>query len=478
MVGHRTALALALVVGSAVAESQSSTAGLQSRLQAVVESGATPSIAAAIGRDGRIIWSGAAGWADVERKVAATAATPYSLASISKPFTATAVMALRERRLIGLRAPASRYLGSLERPGARDADRVTVERLLGHVAGFPTHYQFFYDDEKTRPLPLAERLQCYGVEISQPGDRYNYSNLGYGVLGELISRVAGVSYPEAMARDVFRPLGLGHTFVPERATDVESAAVRYATDGQPLPFYVTDHPAGSEIYSSAEDLVRFGLFHAGAPVSGQHAVLSTTSREAMRQPGPGSYGLGWSLNPDWRGRVVQWHSGGMPGVATTLWVVPSDRIAVAVVASKAGVPVNQIAGEMLEQILGLSPPPASGAGERKDDESSSSLPTSLKGRWRGTLSECAGGERLAIEIRAAEDATLVVNDGDARPMHSISVRDGRFAATGRAADVRFTYQFDLRVDGSVLVGNVRRTTSLGPRGSNSVTLPLTVERVP
>ena len=160
---------------------------LRARLQALVDAGTTPSIAAAVGRDGRILWSGAAGLADVGRKVAATAETPYSLASISKPFTATAVMVLSERKLVELGAPFDRYLGPLPRPGSPDARGVTVERLLRHQAGFPTHYQFFYDDERARPLPLAKRLECYGVQLAAPGARYNYSNLGYGVLGELVS---------------------------------------------------------------------------------------------------------------------------------------------------------------------------------------------------------------------------------------------------------------------------------------------------
>jgi arylsulfatase A-like enzyme/CubicO group peptidase (beta-lactamase class C family) len=426
---------------------------VQARLQALVAAGTTPSIAAAVGRDGRISWSGAAGLADVERKVAATPATPYSVASISKPFTATAVMALRDRKLIDLDAPLSRYVGVMSRPGMKDDKLVTVERTLGHVAGFPTHYQFFYDDEPPRPLPFAERVQCYGIELTAPGDRYNYSNLGFGILGELVARVAGTSYPAALAREVLAPLGLSNTFVPERAEEVGRAATRYASDGQPLPFYVTDHAGGSEVYASAEDLVRFGLFHAGTPVEGQRAVLSSSSLERMSKAGSGNYGLGWSVNSDWNGRKVIWHSGGMPGVATTLWVVPSERLVIAVVANKAGVPVNQIAGEMLGDLLNVSPPSSSSSGSgqatRQDEKRSA-----MAGRWRGTLDACAGGEQLVVDISDAGAAPVVAH-----------AREGS------------RYQFDLRLEGPVLAGTVRRTTSLGARGSNSVTLPLTLHRV-
>ena len=221
----------------------------------------------------------------------------------------------------------------------------------------------------------------------------------------------------------------------------------------PKPFYVTDHAGGSEVYTSAEDLVRFGLFHTGTQVEGQKAVLSASSLEAMRQRGPGSYGLGWSVNPDWNGRSVIWHSGSMPGVSATLWVVPSERIAIALVANKAGAPVNQIAGEILGDLLGVAPPTAA-PGQRPDAERTP-RDASIVGRWRGVLHTCAGGDELVVDIRDASLAPQVVNRGEGGP----------------------TYQFDLRPEGSRLLGTVRRTTSPGPRGSNSVTLPLTLERV-
>ncbi len=449
---------------------------VQARLRALVGAGTAPSVVAAVGRDGQIIWGGAAGLADVERKIAATPSIPYSVASISKPYTATAVMALRERKLADLEAPISRYLGPLPRSGVRSDADVTVERVLHHVAGLPTHYQFFYDDERARPLPFVERVRCYGVELTPPGTRFNYSNLGFGMLGELVSRVTGLSYPAALAREVAAPLGLPHTFVPERAADTSRAATRYGADGQPLPFYVTDHAGGSEVYTSAEDLVRFGLFHAGAPVSGQQAILSPASLEVMRHAGLGNYGLGWSVNPDWNGRKVLYHGGGMPGVSAMLWVVPSERIAIAVVANKGGVPVNTIAADILRELLGV-PSADSTPGSGRATRDSEGAPGAMVGLWRGAVDPCAGGEEVRVDIGSRNEARLVVGGGDGRPMHSVNAHQRRMTGTGRAADERVSYELYLKLEGERLVGTARRTTSLGSRGSNSVTLPLMLERV-
>ena len=195
----------------------------------------------------------------------------------------------------------------------------------------------------------------------------------------------------------------------------------------------------------------------------------------MRQPGAGNYGLGWSINQNWNGRTVIWHSGGMPGVATTLWVVPSERIAIALVANKSGVPVNQIAAEFLAEILDM-PVPASPPGGPRASATDARGAAPLAGRWRGTLSDCAGGDAVAIDIQSGDAAALTVNGGGARPMHSVEASKDRFASSGRATDDQISYQFDLRLDGSTLTGVVRRTTSLGTRGSNSVTLPIVLTR--
>ena len=258
-----------------------------------------PSLAVAVARNGKIVWEEGFGWADRENRVAATEHTMYSLASISKPFTATGVMVLRQAGKIDLDKPIDDYLGTA-RLTARvgDARDATVRRVASHSAGLPLHYQFFYADEPYQPPPMPETIRRYGMLVTAPGERYSYSNLGFGILDHVISRVSGRDYADFMRDQVFLPLDLTHTSVHLGAGLEKYAAVRYNPDGAVLPFYNFDHPGGSAIWSSAHDLVRFGMFHLKEHLAGQKQILSDENIDEMQKPVIGvdadsGYGLGW-----------------------------------------------------------------------------------------------------------------------------------------------------------------------------------------
>jgi CubicO group peptidase (beta-lactamase class C family) len=439
---------------------------------------AAPSMAVAVAQSGRIAWSEGFGFADREAGVAATAETPYSIASLTKPFTATALMMLAERRLIDLDAPLTRYLGPLDRPGVADPDAATVRRVLGHVAGFPVHYQYFFDDRPERPLPFAETMRCYGAEIQPPGTRYTYSNIGFGALGEMVARVSGQKYGDFLAREVFAPLGLKRASVPERAEDAASAARRYGRDGVLLPFYVTDFPGGSAVYASVEDVARFGSFHAGALMDGQRAILTETSRAAMQQKGLGDYGLGWSINSSWNGHQVVWHSGAMPGSSATLWLVPERRIAIAVVANQIGAPVNQLAGQILGQLLpgGQSAPAPAENAPRAQVRS---LIAAGEGghRFRGRLLSCPAPEPLHMDARQANAIKVALGSGSPTSLEGRLTSDGLSGSFSPSTGPRASgFRVDLRLNGNRLRGPVTRRTSLGPRANVLVTLWAELER--
>lgn len=138
-----------------------------------------PSIAVAVARDGRILWEEGFGWADREKRVAADENTMYSLASISKPFTATGLMMLVEQKRIDLDRPVNQYLGNAKlRARVGNADDATVRRVANHSSGLPLHYQFFYEDEPFRPPSMDETILRYGNLVTIPGEKWEYSNLG------------------------------------------------------------------------------------------------------------------------------------------------------------------------------------------------------------------------------------------------------------------------------------------------------------
>ncbi len=291
-----------------------------------------PSVAVAVAQGDEILWEEAFGWADREARLHATPHTPYSLASISKPITTTGLMILVERGLIDLDRPVNDYLGDAQvtaRVG--DAADATVRRIADHTSGLPLHYHFFYEDEPDHRPPMDETIRRYANLVTAPGQRPQYSNLGYGILDYVIERVSARPYADFMREEVFLPLGMTRSSIGIAPGLAPYAAARYAPDGLPLPFYDFDHPGGSAVYSSAHDLLRFGMFHVKARQADQNRILSDASLDAMHAPSShwphdNAYGIGWRIDPDYSGYTLVSHAGGMGGVRTLLLTIPSEQI--------------------------------------------------------------------------------------------------------------------------------------------------------
>lgn len=312
-------------------------------IQQLVHEQQLPSVAVAVAKDGRIVWEEGFGWADRDRQIRATPHTPYSLASISKPFTATAVMNLVESGRVALDRQANDYLGDARIAG-RDAAKATVRRVLSHTAGLPPYFRAFFDGQ---PVPIEELIARHALLSSPPGRRHVYSNLGYGVLEHIIGRISGVSYEDFMRREIFLPLRLERTSLPLAAPP--HAAVRYDAHDRPLPFYDVGHRGASAVYASAHDLVRFGMFHLKEQVDGGGPVLTRGRIDEMQriqtpESSTDGYGLGWRIDERDPGFRHVGHTGGMPGVTTVLSLYPAQRVVIVVLTNKqhdAVVPLAQ-----------------------------------------------------------------------------------------------------------------------------------------
>ena len=267
----------------------------------------------------------------------------YSQASISKPFTATALMTLVQKGKIRLDAPANDYLGAAKLTGlAGDASGADIRRILSHTSGLPLHWQFFYANEDYRDPPMDDTILRYGVLVNPPGELFQYSNLGYGILGHITAQVSGLTYPDAMQTLVFAPLGLTHTSSGIGPGLERYAAARYDSKLHPLPFYTFDHLGASAIYSSAHDLIRFAMFHLKDHLVGQEPILADETIDLMHQgltemgPKGPFYALGFFGSLNDHGVKVFGHSGGMPGVSTIMRIYPEEDMAVVVLTNTSG----------------------------------------------------------------------------------------------------------------------------------------------
>jgi CubicO group peptidase (beta-lactamase class C family) len=432
----------------------------------------------AVARDGKIIWEEGFGWADRERRIAATEHTLYSLASISKPFSATALMTLVQAGKIDLDKPINEYLGNARlRARVGKAEEATVRRVANHSSGLPLHYQFFYADEPFRPPTMDETILRYGQLVTMPGEKYEYSNLGFGILGYVIARASGKTYADYMREAVFRPLGLTHTSVDIGPGLEEVQAVRYGEDGLPIPFYTFDHPAASAVYASAHDLVRFGMFHLKTHLADQRPILTDASIDAMQQPTQSTgrsdgYGIGWAISDRPTGYRVISHTGGMGGVATTLRLVPSQRLAVVVLCNAS----NGLPHRISDQIFNLLVPNWGAVRPPTQDHPPFAPAPELAGTWSGKLSTYRADIPLTLEIRADGDVHAQIGKqlktllSEARwedgSLHGVMAGD---IGTEDANRMPYSLSLTLKLRGNVLNGPASAISLPGKRVGNALT---------
>src|SRR5262245_52085 len=423
-----------------------------------------PSVAVAVARDGQIIWEEAFGWADVEKRIPATPHTMYSLASISKPFATTGLMILKERGRIELDRPINEYLGEAKivvRVG--NPAEATVRRVANHTSGLPLHVQQFYEDEPYRAPPRDETIRRYGNCVTAPGERFEYSNLGYGILDHVITRVSGRAYADFMREEVFLPLGLTHTSVNIGPGLEKHQAIRYGTDGAPIPFYDVSAPGSGAVYASAHDLVRFGMFHLKTHLSDQKAILKDETIDEMHKAtvntgGKSGYGIGWQTGESPGGRRVVSHGGGMGGVRTLLRLYPAEKIAIVVLSNA----VSNLPGQVMEQIVAVvasEPARSPGAPNQPSPPPAFKPAHKLLGAWQGKVHTYKG--ELSFRLLFQPNGVVRVQLGSQLKtlLNRVQFSDGYLSGvftsdigTEDANRTRYKLELSLKLRGDVLNG--------------------------
>jgi CubicO group peptidase (beta-lactamase class C family) len=445
---------------------------VRTRIQEMVTEEGVPSIVVAVARDGVVLWEEGFGWADREAKVRATPHTRYSLASVTKPLTATAIMMLAEQGRIDLDAPIERYLGGTRLRGlAGDTREVTARRALAHAAGLPSHFGVFYQGD---PVPSPEEtLGRYGIVVFPPGTQWAYSNIGYRALDVAVANVSGRSYGDFLRTEIFEPLGMTRSSLYLDRVPSDEVARRYDGEGKAIAPYVTDHPGSGDVWASAHDLLRFGMFHAGTSLSGQRPVLRPESVAAMHRevtsvPGVRTVGLGWAVRDDRGHRLIE-HDGGQPGVSAILSLYPDEKLAIVVFSNQGGVDVGGIARQIAAALIPKEVP-----GWSPEDSAAPEPPPlpDLTGRWTGTLTTYEGEEPFVLDFRSTGDIHVRI----AARMTSLLNHVGRSgdALTGWFYGLMNTSDFlphhlslMVRLEGDELVGQVTAHSGQPPRSASS-----------
>lgn len=425
------ALLLLILAGRTTLPAQTADrfAPVRATIKRFLDSTNSASVAVAVAKDGKIIWEEGFGWANREKMIPATQNTMYSLASISKPFTATGLMVLVDQGKVALDRPANDYLGLGKLTGfAGDASGATVRRVMSHTAGLPLHYQFYYADQGYGPPTMDEAISRYGILVFPPGKLHEYSNLGFGIIDHIIERTSGLPYADFMRREVFLPLGLTRTAIDIPAGMGEYAAERYDANQKPIPFYTFDHVGASAVYSSAHDLARFGMFHLKNRLPDQRPILTPESIDQMHQPvEPASYGLGFRIAPDDMGYLRFGHTGGMPGVATGMNLFPTENLAIVVLAN-SGIRPDFIAQDIAAVLL---PRYADSLKVRRGRAAPAPRPFTatpeLIGQWSGTMRTWASTIPIRLLVKPDGDIHIWLADQPRAILNNANLVDGRLS---------------------------------------------------
>ena len=379
-----------------------------------INRGIVPSLVIKVVKGNRTLWAEAFGYADLENKRRATLNSIYKIASISKPITVTGLMMLVDRGLVGLDKPANDYLTRAKlRAYAGSAEEMTLRRLSNHTSGLPIHENLFYD--RTDPLRPDETIRRYGFAAWTPGTRFQYSNLGTAILGFITESVSRTPWSQFLKRNLFDPLGMKRTFAelpPGREAEYAGKygadltlqydydiAARFVRTGA----HSTDHPGGSSMWSSADDLVRFARMHMNGGVLGGTRIVKEESARIMQnltvegdEPGR-KYGIGW-WGDSTIGRRNFSHSGGGPGMGVMLSAYPDDKIITAVLTNYFGAMAPEVTKRLADVLF-------PGAGQNKvepvqqnTDPSIPKPPASLVGDWQGKIVYSEGDILLRFAI--------------------------------------------------------------------------------
>ncbi|MFF3288583.1 serine hydrolase domain-containing protein [Streptomyces sp. NPDC003023] len=323
------------------------------RIAVAQSEGRAPSFAAAVQRDGHLVWTGSRTSVDGH---APDADTQYRIGSITKTFTAVLVMRLRDEGLLDLDDALEKHL-----PGT-GAGEVTIAQLLGHSAGLSAEAPAPWW-ERTPGSLRPELSDVLGDETAMhpAGRRHHYSNPGYTLLGSLVEALRGEPWEEVLRQEILEPLGLKRTGTQPQAPHAGGWAVHPWADVM-LPEPIEDlglmAPAG-QLWSTAGDLCRFAVFLA----AGDDRVLGAESVREMRTPSAppeagewnGNYGLGLQIVRD-ADRTLIGHSGSLPGFLAGLWVSVEDGVAaVALANATSGPPTATVAADLVRIVADAEP---------------------------------------------------------------------------------------------------------------------------
>lgn len=344
----------------------------------VLKDTGVPSALVGIVKDGKLVFIKAYGNGRLDPPTAANPQMRYSVGSISKQFTATAVLMLQEQGRLSLDDPVSKYFPDLTR-----ASEVTIRELLSHTSGYQDYYpQDYVPEFMVHPTTAQHIMDTWAKKPLDfdPGTRWQYSNTNYVIAGAIVEKITGGPLFDLLKQRIFGPLGMKSVINTDQGSLTATDAVgyfRYAA-GPPHPETKEGRgwlSAAGELSMTIEDLLKWDISLMNQTIlkPGSYRQLET---DVQLKDGIGTgYGLGLDVFNSGNHRVLQ-HSGEVTGFTANNMVLPDDRVAIAVLTNQMA---SGASNTMVRQIFNLLETTQQDAG------STTAAQRILEGLQKGTL---------------------------------------------------------------------------------------------
>jgi CubicO group peptidase (beta-lactamase class C family) len=287
-----------------------------------------PGLCVLVARDGKIVFQGALGLADVESGRKLDTESKFLIGSITKQFTAAAILSLVDEGKISVDDPLNKYLADFPR-----GEDVTIHQLMTHTSGIPSYTDdpAFYGSV-TKPTTEEELIATFaGKDFEfEPGSDFRYSNSGYFLLGHIVGKVSGKPLDDYLRETFFEPIGMEHTGMHRVGLELDNEANGYSVQGgtiTPAIDWAMSRAGGAGgLYSTVGDLMKWNE----AVFSGK-VLQEETLRKALtavKESGGGmKYGYGWMIGRQ-RGLPVISHAGGLNGFQSNLVRFPRQNVTI------------------------------------------------------------------------------------------------------------------------------------------------------
>jgi len=315
-----------------------------------------PGASIAVLQNGKTLFKSNYGLMNAENKENISSTTNFNIGSLTKQFTAAAILQLSERKKLSLSDEIAKFFPNLNK---KVAETITIRQLLTHSSGIIDHY-----DYADKNLKHAHNTDVYAAiknidsTYFSPGSSYRYSNTAYCMLALVIEKLGGMSYSAYMKKNIFEPLNMVHTTVWSEKEKIGEEATGYEYDSvsrtfkksgpEDNVFFSTEGDGG--VYTSIDDYLKwFNALQSGKILSTAAIKHGLSAQFPVNKQKSLSYGYGWFINESSRPYKV-YHSGSNGGFRAFSFSVPEENFLIVIFSNRTGIDLEQLALE-IDKIL-------------------------------------------------------------------------------------------------------------------------------